>query len=72
MEVVGRYRMTLRPGPAPDRERLVAAVGIAEQAGAALAGRWAAVGTDPAEAPTAGSLGAPPSERLVGAGEASV
>jgi Domain of unknown function (DUF4118) len=40
IEVVGRYRMTLRPGPAPDHERLVAAVGIAEQAGAALAGSW--------------------------------
>lgn len=40
MEVVGRYRMTLRPGPAPDHERLVAAVGIAEQAGAALARSW--------------------------------
>lgn len=40
VEVVGRYRMTLRPGPPPDHERLVAAVGIAEQAGAALAGSW--------------------------------
>ena len=50
MEVVGRYRMTLRPGPAPDRERLVAAVGIAEQAGAALAGRAGptAAGAEPA------------------------
>jgi hypothetical protein len=37
-EVVGRYRMTLRPGSCPDREQLLAAVGMAEQAGAALAG----------------------------------
>jgi hypothetical protein len=38
-EVVGRFRLTLRAGVLPDRERLLAAVGIAEQAGAALAGR---------------------------------
>jgi hypothetical protein len=37
-QVVGRFRMALRPGALPDRERLVAAVGIADQAGAALAG----------------------------------
>ena len=37
-ELVGRYRMTLRDGARPGRDRLVAAVGIAEQAGAALAG----------------------------------
>jgi hypothetical protein len=36
-EVVGRFRMTLRPGSCPDREQLLAAVGMAEQAGAALA-----------------------------------
>jgi hypothetical protein len=37
-EVIGRYRMTLAPGPPPSRDRLLTAVGIAEQAGAAMAG----------------------------------
>jgi hypothetical protein len=37
-EVVGRYRMILRDGALPGRDRLVAAVGIAEQAGGVLAG----------------------------------
>ena len=37
-EVVGRFRLTLRSGSCPDREQLLAAVGMAEQAGAALAG----------------------------------
>jgi hypothetical protein len=37
-EMAGRYRMTLAPGPPPSRDRLLTAVGIAEQAGAALAG----------------------------------
>jgi hypothetical protein len=36
-EVVGRYRMVLASGPPPTRDRLQTAVGIAEQAGAALA-----------------------------------
>jgi hypothetical protein len=36
-EVIGRYRMTVAPGPPPSRDRLLTAVGIAEQAGAALA-----------------------------------
>jgi Domain of unknown function (DUF4118) len=36
-EVVGRYRLSLGQGPLPARDRLLAAVGIAEQAGAALA-----------------------------------
>lgn len=36
-EVVGRYHMKLLSGSIPSAERLVAAVGIAEQAGAALA-----------------------------------
>jgi hypothetical protein len=36
--LVGRYRMTLHDEARPGRDRLVAAVGIAEQAGAALAG----------------------------------
>ena len=38
-EVVGRYRMRLTAGARPAPDRLLAAVGIAEQAGAALAGR---------------------------------
>ncbi len=37
-EVIGRYRMTLSPGPPPSHDRLLTAVGIADQAGAALAG----------------------------------
>jgi hypothetical protein len=37
-QVVGRYRMSLNPGAQPTADRLLAAVGIAEQAGAALAG----------------------------------
>jgi hypothetical protein len=37
-ELVGRYRMTLKDGLSPGADRLVAAIGIAEQAGAALAG----------------------------------
>jgi hypothetical protein len=36
-EVVGRYRMYLSSGSPPSTDRLLAAVGIAEQAGAALA-----------------------------------
>jgi hypothetical protein len=36
--LVGRYRMTLGGGPLPGPDRLVAAAGIAEQAGAALVG----------------------------------
>ena len=36
-EVVGYYRLYLSPGPPPSPDRLLAAVGIAEQAGAALA-----------------------------------
>jgi hypothetical protein len=36
-EVVGHYRLYLSSGPLPSRDRLLAAVGIAEQAGAALA-----------------------------------
>jgi hypothetical protein len=36
-EVVGYYRLYLAPGPPPSPDRLLAAVGIAEQAGAALA-----------------------------------
>jgi hypothetical protein len=39
IDVVGRYRMTLGPGPSPSPDRLLTAVGIAEQAGAALASR---------------------------------
>jgi hypothetical protein len=35
-EVIGRFRMVLEPGPPPTRNRLLAAVGIADQAGAAL------------------------------------
>jgi hypothetical protein len=46
-EVVGRYRMSLTAGAPPTPDRLLAAVGIAEQAGAALAGRPA----DPTSAP---------------------
>jgi hypothetical protein len=38
-DVIGRYRMTLGPGPLPSPDRLLTAVGIAEQAGAALAGQ---------------------------------
>ena len=34
----GHYRLYLSPGPPPSPDRLLAAVGIAEQAGAALAG----------------------------------
>ncbi len=37
-DMVGRYRMILDAGPPPSRDRLLTAVGIAEQAGAALAG----------------------------------
>jgi hypothetical protein len=37
-ELAGRYRMTLRDGMSPGPDRLLAAAGIAEQAGAALAG----------------------------------
>jgi hypothetical protein len=37
-QVVGRFMMILRPGPLPGQEGLLAAVGIADQAGAALAG----------------------------------
>jgi hypothetical protein len=36
-EVAGRYRLVLGPEE-PDRDRLLVAVGLAEQAGAALAG----------------------------------
>jgi Domain of unknown function (DUF4118) len=36
-DVVGRYRLSLAPGSPPTSDRLQAAVGIAEQAGAALA-----------------------------------
>jgi len=36
-QIVGCYRMTLASGTRPDRDRLVAAVRIAEQAGAAFA-----------------------------------
>jgi Domain of unknown function (DUF4118) len=36
-EVAGRYRMQLSSGSPPSHDRLIAAVGIAEQAGAALA-----------------------------------
>ena len=36
-DVVGRYRLSLGHGPLPSPDRLLAAVGIAEQAGAALA-----------------------------------
>jgi hypothetical protein len=36
-QIVGCYRMSLASGTRPDRDRLVAAVGIAEQAGAAFA-----------------------------------
>jgi hypothetical protein len=36
-EVVGHFRLYLSPGPLPSSDRLLAAVGIAEQAGAALA-----------------------------------
>ncbi len=36
-DVVGRYRLSLGQGPLPSPDRLLAAVGIAEQAGAALA-----------------------------------
>jgi hypothetical protein len=36
-EAVGRYRLHLAPGAPPSSDRLLAAVGIAEQAGAALA-----------------------------------
>jgi hypothetical protein len=38
-EVVGRYHMSLKAEGPPTADRLIAAVGIAEQAGAALAGR---------------------------------
>jgi hypothetical protein len=36
LEVVGRYRLSLAPGALPTAERWLTAVGIAEQAGAAL------------------------------------
>jgi hypothetical protein len=36
-DMVGRYRLCLSPGPLPAPDRLLVAVGIAEQAGAALA-----------------------------------
>lgn len=36
-EAVGRYRLQLSPGTPPSPDRLLVAVGIAEQAGAALA-----------------------------------
>ena len=37
-EVVGHFRLYLSPGPPLSPDRLLAAVGIAEQAGAAFAG----------------------------------
>ena len=36
-QVLGHYRMTLRPGPTPPSDRLALAVSLADQAGAALA-----------------------------------
>jgi hypothetical protein len=49
IDVVGCFRMSLGPGPQPSRDRLVTAVGIAEQAGAALAAHRPAL---PPETPT--------------------
>jgi hypothetical protein len=46
-DIVGRFRLALRPGALPGRERLLAAVGIADQAGAALA-----AGRQPTPAPS--------------------
>ena len=47
-EVAGYYRLYLAAGPPPSPDRLLAAVGIAEQAGAALSASHAAPPTMPA------------------------